>query len=220
MDAILLVLLTVGGVVLLALLGAQVGERRTKLLRQAADDMGFAFRPNDPGLAAALSGLTLFGQGQASHARNVVHGAAVNPEVLVCDLHYIHAYSVGTSRQERHLRASVLTFLDREASWPSFCLRPRRFYQLRPGQTEVRFGEEDAFAKTYVLTGDDESAVRELFNDGVRHYFAQNPGLGAEAAGPRLVFSTGRLIAPEELRPFLEQGFRVMNELLSDRPRL
>ena len=76
MDPILLVLLTVGAVIVLALLGAQVHQRRTNLLRQAADEMGFSFRESDLELARTFSDLGLFSQAQATHAVNVMRGEA------------------------------------------------------------------------------------------------------------------------------------------------
>jgi hypothetical protein len=209
-DPILLVLLTVGAVVVLALLGAQVHQRRTNLLRQAADELGFSFRETDPELAAASGGLALFSQAQATHAVNVMRGEAHGLEVLVFD----YQYYVRVGNHTQHRRLSVLAFNDREADWPKFSLHPRRFYH-RLAAGEIAFADDPAFAKAYLLHGSDEAAVRELFNDDVRHFFAQHAGAGVEGAGQRLVYCTGRLIDADQLRPFLEEGFRVKNVLQS-----
>jgi hypothetical protein len=203
-----LVLLTVGAVVVLALLGAQVHERRAKLLRAAAADMGFTFTPSDTALAAAFNDLALFRSSHAVHAVNVLRGEANGLEVLIFDFHYIT--QVGNHSQQR--RMSILAFQDKQADWPSFSLRPRRFYhRLTTG--EVSFEIDEGFRKLYLLQSSETEVVRELFNEDVRHFFMQNPGAAVEGAGQRLVYCNGQLVSPEGLRPFMEEGFRVMNVL-------
>ncbi|MBI1918468.1 MAG: hypothetical protein HYS12_27570 [Planctomycetes bacterium] len=208
MDAVTLVLLTVGSVVVLALLAAQIHERRAKLLRAAADDMGFTFMPSDAALAAAFNDLALFRGSQATHAVNVLRGEANGLEVLIFDLHYVT--QVANHSQQRHM--SILAFQDRQADWPSFSLRPRRFYH-RLNTEEVNFEIDEGFKKIYLLQASDTDGVRELFNEDVRHFFMQNTGVAVEGGGQRLVYCNGRLVNPEGLRPFMEEGFRVMNVL-------
>jgi len=207
-DAVTLVLLTVGSVVVLALLAAQIHERRAKLLRAAADDMGFTFTPSDPALAASFNDLMLFSGSQTILAVNVLRGEANGLEVLIFDLHY--NTRIGNNVQQR--RMTLLVFQDRQADWPSFSLRPRRFFH-RLNTGEVTFEIDEGFKKIYLLQASDTDAVRELFNEDVRHFFMQNTGVAVEGGGQRLVYCNGRLVSPEGLRPFMEEGFRVLNVL-------
>jgi len=209
-DAVTLVLLTVGSVVVLALLAAQIHERRAKLLRAAAADMGFTFTPSDTALAAAFNDLALFRSSQAVHAVNVLRGEANGLEVLIFDFHY--NTQVGNHVQQR--RMSILAFQDQQANWPSFSLRPRRFYH-RLNTGEITFEIDEGFRKMYLLQSSETDAVREMFNEDVRHFFMQNTGAAVEAAGQRLVYCNGRLVSPEGLRSFMEEGFRVLNVLQS-----
>jgi hypothetical protein len=207
-DATLLVLLTVGAVVVLALLGAHVHERRAKLLRAAAADMGLTFTPSDTALAASFNDLMLFSGSPAIHAVNVLRGEANGLAVWIFDLHY--NTRIGNNVQQRRL--SVLAFQDQQANWPSFSLRPRRFYhRLTTG--EVPFEIDEGFRQIYLLQSPETDAVREMFNEDVRHFFVQNPGAAVEGSGQRLVYCNGRLVSPEGLRSFMEEGFRVLNVL-------
>src|SRR5206468_10767690 len=187
-NAVTLVLLTVGSVVVLALLAAQIHERRAKLLRAAADDMGFTFTPSDTGLAASFNDLMLFRGTQAVHAVNVLRGEANGLEVLIFDFHY--NTRIGNHVQQN--RVSILAFQDRQADWPSFSLRPRRFYH-RLNTGEVSFEIDEGFKKLYLLQAPDTEAVRELFNEDVRHFFMQHTGTAVEGGGQRLVYCNGRL---------------------------
>jgi hypothetical protein len=208
MNPALLIAITVGAVVVLALLGALVQERRTRLLRQAAEDMGWSFREKDPVFAAALQGTGVLNQGQTQTVRNVLHGSAGGLDTLVCDVHYTVVYA----RNQQHRATTVLCFIDPSANWPILYLKPRQFFHRFVGR-EVNFDNDPAFAKSCLLQSDDEEATRALFNEDVRHFFAQNLTAAIEAAGPRLLYCPGRLVPPEELRPLLEEGFRVLNVL-------
>jgi hypothetical protein len=205
-DPVLLVLVTVGAVVLIALLGAKVQQRRTDLLRQAADDLGFTFRPSDPTVAAALKGLVFFGRGQVSHARNVLRGEAHGLETMVFDYH--DTLRVGTYTYR--LQLSVVHFFKASANWPDFRLRPRHRSEV-PGSSDIAFEDDPEFSKRYVLQSENAEATRALFNDDVREFFAGRPGVWVEAAGPRLIYSTGKMLDPAQLQAFLAEGFEVLN---------
>jgi len=210
-TAVLLIALTVGAVIVLALLGAQVSQRRAQQLRAAAAEMGFAFRETDGALALALQRLPLFGRVHVTGVRNVLHGSAQGLEVLVFDYHY--AVQVGHHTQ--HYRATLLTFLDRQAEWPTFLLRPRqmsdRVVGLFVGGGALK--DDPEFARRYVLLAPSEETAAGLFTDDVRHFVSEHPGLFANGDGPRLVISRGKLVAADDLRAFMEEGFQVLNTL-------
>jgi hypothetical protein len=176
--------------------------------------MGFTFREHDHTLVDRLAAVPLFGPGHAKKALNVMCGKAAGLEVTVFDYYY----TIAVGNHPQHYRLTVAAFRDAEAGWPDFCLRPRAFYHRLAsllGSTEVTFEHDAPFTQAYRLQGSDEAAVREVFNDDVRHHFAQSHGLCVEAVGPDLVFYTGRQVSPEGVRPFLEQGFATLNTLQS-----
>lgn len=205
-DPVLLVLAVVGVVLLVALLGAKVQERRVALLRQAADELGFTFRESDPSVAAILNGFMLFGHGKASHARNVMRGEAHGLETLILDYHD----TLRAGPRMYTFRLSLLSFLKPGEDWPRFSLRPRQRFE-GTGDNDIKFEDDPEFSKRYVVRADDAESARRLFGDEVREFFRERPGLWVEAAGPRMVYSTGRMLAPEYFQGFLEEGFKVLN---------
>jgi hypothetical protein len=205
-DPILLVLAVVGVVLLVALLGAKVQERRADMLRQAADELGFTFRDSDQSVAAILNGFMLFGHGKASSARNVLRGEAHGLETLILDYHD----TLRAGPRLHAFRLSLLSFLKPGEDWPRFSLRPRQRFE-GTGEKDVTFEDDPEFSKRYVLRADDADATRRVFSDEVREFFRERPGLWVEAAGPRMVYSTGRMLAPEHLQGFLEEGFEILN---------
>lgn len=205
-DPFLLVLAVVGVVLLVALLGAKVQDLRTSKLREAADELGFTFRDTDPSVAAVLNGFMLFGHGKASHARNVLRGEAHGLETLILDYHD----TLRAGPRMYTFRLSLLSFLKPGEDWPRFSLRPRQRFE-GTGDKDVTFEDDPDFSKRYVVRADDAEAVRRVFSDEVREFFRERPGLWVEAAGPRMVYSTGRMLAPEYLQGFLEEGFEILN---------
>jgi hypothetical protein len=188
-------------------MGASMQDRRARQLQEAAEEMGFTFHRDDPALA-----LELFGPVPGLRLLNVIRGNAQGLEVVVFDLHR----AVPAAETMVHLRLSMLAFLDDEAQWPAFALRPRRykrFLSRLAGEGRSLFEEDKAFAHANVLEARDEEAVRPLFTESVRKYFADRPGQWVEAKDRLLIRTRGRLVAPRELRAFLEDGFQVLNLL-------
>jgi hypothetical protein len=206
-DAALIVLGSTFLLVVVALLAATMQDRRTRQLREAAEEMGFSFHKEDPALA-----LDLFGPVQGLRVINVIRGQAQGLEVVVFDLHR----AMPAADTMVHLRLSMLAFLDNEAHWPAFALRPRRykrFLSRLAGEGRTLFDDDKAFAFANVLEARDEEAVRPLFTEEVRRYFAERPGQWVEAKEKLLIRTRGRLVAPGELRAFLQDGFQVLNLL-------
>lgn len=213
-DPVVLVLVTVGAVLLVALLGAKLQDRRAEMLRRAADELGFTFRESDPSVAAILNGFMLFGHGKASHARNVLRGEANDLETLILDYHD----TLRAGPRLHSFQLSLLTFLKPGEDWPRFSLRPRRRGDTA-GDKNVAFEDDAEFSRRYVVRADDPETARKLFPDEVREFFVEHPGLWVEAAGPRMVYSAGKMLAPEHLQGFLEEGFEVLNVFEApDRP--
>jgi len=128
-------------------------------------------------------------------------------------LHY--TYRAGRGR--RGLHGSMLLFRDREPYWPEFQVYPRSLLPGAGSQGEITFEDVPEFSKCYLLQSEDKARVRELFNGEVRNFFARHEGIAAGAAGRALVYFTGELVTPERVRPFMEEGFRVMNVLQTGR---
>jgi hypothetical protein len=210
MDGVLIVLGCTALVVVLALIGAALHERRGKELRKAADEMGFTYKFEDPVLAVELFGTAAL----TSRAQNVLRGQAQALEVIVCDLF----------QPMRQSRITLLVIRDQEANWPGFALHPHGgLHRLDERAAGTALFEDDAaFARRYrlaaaasrtSLTGADTEGVSSVFTESVRGYFAEHPGLWVQGEGQRLIYSAGKTVPASELRTFLADGFETMNLL-------
>lgn len=208
-EALLLIFGPIFLLVVVALLGARLYEKRTKQLRQMADEMGFYFSDKDQALA-----IELFGPRKGLSLENVSKGQVDGLEVAVFDLHV----AIPTMSQMAHLRFTILVFRDVDGNWPSFSLRPGVFRsRLGKNQTGGKrlFEEDKVFSRAYVLETTEETAVREMFNDPVRGFFAKVRGLWIEAENERLYYTRGKLLAAGQLHTFLDEAFRVRKTLLT-----
>src|SRR5262245_24137917 len=124
-DAVLYVGITVGAVIILALVAATIQERRIKALVAAARELGFTYRKVDSTLAAQVEGtMPLFSDGHSKEAIHVLRGVGRGLEVVIFEYHYV----VGSGRHTRYYRVTVVSFFDPDMTWPSFSVRPKRFY--------------------------------------------------------------------------------------------
>ena len=98
---------------------------------------------------------------------------------------------------------------------PHFYLRPERALldaigSLLGGQ-DIDFSQDAAFSDAYVLQGDDEAGIRELFDADVRSYFAQRvaDSFHFEARGNTLAFRTNRRRDPNEATELMRQALEI-----------
>jgi hypothetical protein len=202
------VLALVGAV---AYLAVRAERRRAAALRRAAEEMGFEFRA-DPvdGALGPYAGFPLFSQGRRRTIRNLLRGRAGGLEVAVFD----YLYVTGGGQSQHTWRQTVLTFEIEGETLPTFSLRPESVFDKIGhwlGFPDINFESHPRFSGSYLLRGDDEDAVRRLFGDRVLDYYEANTGVCTEGHGRRLVYyRPHKRIAPAEVRPFLEEGFRVL----------
>ena len=83
------------------------------------------------------------------------------------------------------------------------------------GGQDIDFADDREFSKAYVLQGDDEQAIRELFNTDVRAWFAERAGRGFqfEAQGKVLLFHQGKRRPPGETHELMKQALEIMKRL-------
>ena len=96
-----------------------------------------------------------------------------------------------------------------------FALRPETVWnQLGSwvAHGDINFENHPTFSKGYLLRGDDENAIRELFTDEVLNFYEQDSRLTTEGSGNKLLFyRNGDLVEPEDIKSFLNEGFNVLS---------
>ncbi len=125
-----------------------------------------------------------------------------------------YQYATGSGRfRSAYTEAMIHWRVDR-ASLPHFTLVPASTYLFRVGRTpeDIDFPEDKPFSKAYIVSGQDQTAIRALFTPGLRAALAAVPGQFVAAQAQDVFWwQEGRLPGPDEFEAFLTEGDRVLN---------
>ena len=95
---------------------------------------------------------------------------------------------------------------------PDFTVSPEGFFHKIAklfGVKDINFVEDPGFSSSFILQGDSEAGVRQLFGPPVREWFAQRTGITAAGRGSQLFFfRAGQRVNPDKIPGLLEEGFQ------------
>ena len=101
---------------------------------------------------------------------------------------------------------------------PDFSLRPENvFHKIGSafGDKDIDFETHPIFSKSYLLRGDNEAAIRGLFNNELLNFIQSQQKISIEGSGNQIIFYRHRnRIKPEEVESFMEEGFQVLDQFL------
>lgn len=190
-------------------------KQRTENWKQTAKDIGFEFAEKDNSCVYRYSFFKTFSTGRRRKARNVMTGKNGDIAISVMD----YQYTTGSGKNSRTYHYTVCIFEKEGLGLPNCYLRMQiAFFDFLGkvfGGQDIDFVEDPDFSKSFVLQGDDEKAVREVFNDNVRRGFLDYKGKNFIFEGHNDVFliNKGKRIKPEELMVILEDAYKIMDML-------
>lgn len=134
-----------------------------------------------------------------------------------------YSFLENTGKSTHRVRQTVLA-MRREAPgeepWPAFELRPEKFGDKVAsafGKGDIDFDHRPDFSRKMLLRGEDEPAIRRLFDATRMRFFEQNAGWSVESDGEWLVvYRARRESRPDELDAFVTEARRIRDLL---RPR-
>lgn len=211
------VLIVLGIIVLIGGIGIAVylhERKRTAQFQRIAAELSFEFfGDNDRGLLAHLADFTLFSQGRSRKMKNLMQGTSSETAVSIFD----YRYTVGSGKNSSTHKQTVICFQSDRLNLPNFVLRPERWYHKIGsmfGYQDINFGDFPEFSRKYLLRGDNEQGVRDLFTADVVDFFEQLDGVCAEGhVGKLVVYRAGKRAKPADVRAFLKECFGVFSEL-------
>ena len=183
-------------------------RQRTQALKSLATSLSFTFSEKDDGsLMAQMSVFHLFSRGYARRITNVFTGKFNLVPVTVMD----YKYTTGGGKDSHTWNQTVMVMDCEKLQLPRFILHPENIFDKIGsvfGRKDINFDAAPVFSKRYFLRGDDETAVRGLFNARVLGYFEQRPGLSLECDGVRLIYyRTSKRVTPDKFQAFLQEGY-------------
>ncbi len=197
--------------IVLGIIATRIYERkRTERFEQVAEQLGLPFfKEGDPQLVEALGALHLFSQGRAKRLYNMIHGETEDVDLAVFD----YKYTIGSGKSTHTHSQTVVYIHCQDLDLPKFALRPQHFFHRIGkifGYQDIDFETHPTFSGRYILQGDEETRIREVFRDELLAFFEGLHGVSAEASGGRLVYyRAGKRINPDEVRTLMEEGFRL-----------
>jgi hypothetical protein len=185
-------------------------KTRSEQLRAVADQLGLQFHPNgDTAVQNAIGQLRLFNQGRGRKTRNMLSGRTEDVDVAI----FGYRYKTGGGKHQHTHQQTVISFRSPNLSLPEFELRPEHtFHKIGQafGYKDIDVDSHPVFSKRYVLRGQNEAAIRDLFTPEILEFFESQKGVSIEAANDRLIYyRAGKRIKPENVRSLMEEGFRL-----------
>lgn len=184
-------------------------KKRTDKLREVAAELSFEFTESDEHRLARLADFPLFSQGRARKMKNVLRGESRKTEVAIFD----YCYTTGSGKNSRTHHQTAVCFRSERLDLPNFTLRPEHWYHKignMLGYQDIDFADYPEFSREYLLRGDDEESIRDLFTAATIEQFDGQTGICLEGRGNRLiVYRAGKRVEPFEVQDFLATGFDV-----------
>lgn len=173
--------------------------------------MGLSFTKNvDEDSNDLFQEFSLFSEGQAQSIRNMIQGYRDNAEISLFE--YYYADKQGQTLQ--NFKYTVLLLRSRHLRLPYFSLQPINVFHkldMFTGRKKISFDSHPKFEKFYVLSGDNEEALRYIFSDQVLSYFQNHIGLNIEGTNDQiLMYKEGTHMPPEKVHSLLGQGSAIL----------
>jgi hypothetical protein len=207
--------IVLGGIVVMIIIICLIwyfNKQRVKALKQLAESLNFTFsEKGDKSVIDTLGKYHLFSQGYSRRISNVLTGKFNTIPVTVME----YQYTTGSGKSAHTWRQTVLVVESDKLRLPRFVLRPENLFDKIGsmfGTKDINFETAPAFSKRYLLRGDDEESVRQLFNERVTDHYEQHPGLSTEGDGRKLIYyRISKKVSPDQIQTFLQEGYDIFD---------
>jgi hypothetical protein len=213
-----LVTLIVLGIAAIFALFIYFDRKRTKALEARARLLGFTFRRKATAEDQQLTaGSALTNIGRSRHLRNVIElPQSDGSRMTLFDFSYV----IGSGKRNRNYQQTVTRVQSPMLNLPAFEMRPESVFlkiAATLGMKDIDFESAPNFSRIYLLRGQDEAAIRQVFTPELLRYCEANRGLWISGAGDLLWFHReNRRVKPEELETFVSRARETL-QLITNR---
>lgn len=214
---ILAIMIAPAALVIGALLGVPrlIEGRRQKAYAAFCPTRGYQYVPERRNVTAAYADVVgMFKDGANQGWRDEISGQFNGRPFTAFE----YQYTTGSGRSRTVLLSRAMIHWQLAGvSLPRFALVPASTYLFRIGRDpkDVDFPEDEAFAKAYLLNGEEQAAIRGLFTAELRATLTAMPGQFLAARATELFWwQERRLPPPEEFDAFLNAGTQVVELLV------
>lgn len=150
------------------------------------------------------------------HSRDVTSASEADSGELRMIL-FDYQYTVGTGKNQNTRTYSVVMATSDNLELPQFSLSPENFFDRLGdwfGSKDIDFKDDPLFSNQFVLKGEDEAAIRDLFTPRRRAALVPLGQIYIDARGSTfLCYRSGRQRDVAHLRNMLEEGLNVSTQL-------
>jgi hypothetical protein len=187
-------------------------RERTEALRAAAAQLRWNFAEVAPlNMIAGLEHFALFNSGHSKEIKNMMYGEASGIKAAVFD--YVYVTGSGKNRQVHY--QTVVYLEPPNLRVPYFSLRPENFLHkiiTAFGYQDIDFGQRPQFSQNYLLRGQDEMALRQVFNDRLLSFYESYGGTCTDAGGNQMmVFRAGHRFQPQEIQNYIALALNLLS---------
>ena len=181
--------------------------KRNKNLKKIANDLNIPFYPKgDDSLYDHLEYFHLFSTGSKLKIANMLHQEDKETELAFFDFTFEGGVSCATEYKQ-----SVVYLCSPKLDLPQFVLRPEKIYHQSLDLQDIDFSSHPKFSNDYLLQGNPEESVRNLFDNQLLDFFESKPRLCVEGGANQMLFyRLNERVSPNNLNQFLEEGMQVL----------
>ena len=185
-------------------------KKRRQQWLEVATALGFEYLTVYPGELDGIVGSSrLMTTGRQRAWTNIFTRRVDSLGVTFCD----YRYATGHGKNTRVWQQTVILFWSPSINAPQFEIKPEGWFnklgEMLGGQ-DIDFVDSPEFSKKYVLTGNDEAAIRDFLRPDIRELLAGMQNLCLEVRpGSVMFWFNQRRIAPLEFNAAFEQAFSV-----------
>lgn len=199
--------IVVVGLIIAAVIHAE--KKRTEALEKVATELSLSFnKKHDDRLLATMQRFKLFNQGHSRKMKNVMQADTEIARLSIFD----YQYTTGGGQHSHTHTHTVITMESQGLVLPNFRVRPEGFFDRvgsALGFQDIDFDDDKAFSDAYVLSGDDENAIRAFLNPDLRQQLVEHQKCCVESDNGVFIFYRRGRIKPEKIRDLMDEGFGV-----------
>ncbi len=197
-------------------------KARTEKLTAIFMDLGFPFQAAlDPARLEHLSSFPLMNIGHSKKLKNVITVETPQADIAMFDYRYV----TGHGKHRKVHQQTVMSVESTVLIQPNFNLYPEGFWSkvgAAFGGQDIDFPEHPDFSTRYVLRGDSEEEVRIYMDTTLLDFFTAQGNICCEAREGAILYYRRRTRVepdPDKLQHFMEEGMRVLEELVTRKSR-
>jgi len=202
--------------VLVAVILYRNEQKRTASIETTAKMLGFTFSKDTVHTCSIASlPFKLFTTGHSKRIKNVIEQKGNDLSIA----HFDYSYSIGTGKNKTSHNQTVTVFQSHKLKLPSFFMGPESFFHRIGdvfGLKDIDFDDQPEFSKSYLLKGNDETAIRSFFDLPLLRFFKNKPGLTIETNNNSLVvYNKSKRVKPDQINEVLKERIEIYTMFLN-----